>query len=344
MNLKKKPHYPTALFAVSLLFILALAICIPKQAEAKTSGYTTLHSNFTFGYSSNAKMTAVKKVGNTYIKCIYKDFMYESWAAVDDFSEIKGTFYYSSNKNSGYKKFLTTSTVYNDIATNGEKFVYVKLNHGDEKTRSSDVICRDIRNNSETNLCHFSGDNFVKIVGASGNHIYLRAFRDIYYYYYDVDVSTKRVSKVEANPWAQVYAMEGKYAIADNYEYIGFYKITSGKLKLVKKLLKSKNGDPTNYGGVGIINGKVYYVDTGGGFSRSMLKRCTLSGKKKKVLGKFRRSGNIGKIEFMKVTSKYCILKGKKNFFKYTYKGKKFKKIKKKRYKKELAHMLDILK
>ena len=247
-------------------------------------------------------------------------------------------------KNSGFKKFLTTSTVYNDIATNGKKFVYIKLNHGDRKTRSSDVICRDIGNNSETNLYHFSGEYFVKIIGAYGNHIYLQAEIFPFNYFYDIDVSTNRVLKDDRDQLLIVYAMEGKYAIADDFEYIGIYKFQSGKLKLVKNLLKSKKGDPLSYGGVGIINGKVYYVDTGGGFSRSMLKRCTLSGKKKKVLGKFRRSGNVGKIEFMKVTSKYCILKGRNHFFKYTYKGKKLKKIKKKRYKKELAHMGEILK
>ena len=343
MKFQKRFYYPTVLFAISILFILTLAICIPKQAEAKTSGYTTLHSNFTFGHYYNGRMTATKKLGDTYIKCVYKNVIFASWSALD-YPETKGTFYYSSKKNSGFKKFLTTSTVYNDIATNGEKFVYIKLNHGDEKTRSSDVICKDIRDNSETNLYHFSGDYFVKIIGASGNHIYLQAEKFPFNHYYDIDVSTKRVLIDDRDQRIDVYAMEGKYAIADDYQYIGIYKFQSGKLKFVKNLIKTDNGDPSFYGGVGIINGKVYYVDTGGGYSRSMLKRCTLSGKKKKVLGKFRRSGNVGKIEFKKVTSKYCILKGKKNFFKYTYKGKKFKKIKKKRYKKELAHMLDILK
>lgn len=344
MKLQKRTNSLMVLHAMSLLFFISLFICIPKQAEAKTTGYTTLHSNSTFGYSYNGKMTMVKKVGNTYMKCVYKSVIYEAWDGLSTIPETGGVFYYSTKKNSGFQKFLTTEEVYNDIATNGKSYVYIKLNRGDEASRSSDLICKDIGKSTETNLYHFNGDNFVKIIGASGNHIYLRSEVQLRYYYYDVDISTKRVSKVEVNPDVRVLAQEGTYAIADNLSYIGIYRFVSGKLKKVKNLVKSNNGAPDLYGAIGIIGGKVYYVDTGGGFSRSILKRCSLSGKNKKVLGKFKRNGNTGKIKFMKATSRYCIIRGRSNFFKYIYKGKKFKKITKKKFKKELSHMGDVLK
>ena len=330
MSITRKSFRGAFLLFFAAIITIAVFFCTGEPAEAKSAGYETIHGNTAFSCYYADNMQAVKKVGSRYIKCVYP-----GWAG----GTYDCTYYYSKKKNSGFKKLLSYDIRCNDIATNGTRVVFLKRHYAAGTLDYTEVVSKTIgKSKLKKHYTFRSGDAIARVAGASGSHVYFHV-EDLAsgkYTYYDLNMSTGKMKKLKMSARVNILAQQGGTAVCyDGNLKLGLYKVSSGRLKKVRTLEDSYDTD------IGIVDGKIYYVTYNSSYSKAILKCCSLNGKNKKILGKFKVPSDTDQMRFHKVTSKYCIIEGTTTIYKYTYKGKKLKKISKKALKKEIRRMAD---
>ena len=327
------------LLLTAILAVFLIASAAPSHAD---SGWETVKgTNGVNGGGEDFQTVCIKKIGSYYIKC------------VDNPNKEIIAFYYSKNEKTGYKQFLRQTDNYErlsgyfDVAVKGDSYIcYIKdkIMMGRFGSSAKEVLYDHVGYQGKDNV----------ISGAYGDHIFLNhEYRDgdEPHLLMDFNVSTRELKILKSGYlltaiYKNTMLLEKTHSYnGDEYEYLDdtttyIHTYSNGATKEVARL-----GKCINSWEAGFVGNKIYFVVykwTKKGV-RKTLKRCSLTGKGVKTLGKFKMTDAYYGMPISKLTSKYCIVDKDTKIYKYTYKKKKLKKIKKKQFKKEMANVFKAL-
>ena len=318
MNTKGYDKKGSSLLITLTFLIIAGLFMIPKSSHAVEKGYVTLNFSHT-----NAFYTT--KVGKYYFQA-------------KDQSPGEPGLWYCKKKN-GKAKWVCgglASGFSAGFCTNGKKALYV----ADELTREvlfnkqgrytsicSKNLDDDMADSKEILVLKTPRNHSWEIAGSYRNIIYLNESAGFQWKLWAFNLKTKKLTKI-GKVW--VRDMYTNYVVGYKKEVdleepqtAHIYKIKNNKLYEIKTL--KRMGDAI------FVNGKLYYTyhpKTKGQKKRMTLYRSSLNGKNRKTLGEFNMKTSDGEMIFIDmVGSKSCHVYGRKAY-RFTYKGKKLKKIK----------------
>lgn len=304
----KKRDKKGLLMIIVALLVIALFIGLDKEVYAKKNAF----KSFTWQEVENGKIVK---------------------AGAYSFKRVGSYTYFKKTKSADAFKLAPFSII--DCSTNG-KIVYYVDNMVLKKYVLSSGKLSSLKKipKSSKEAPHEPDKSYVSYL--RGNNIYITrsSWGEWTNRTFIYNIKTKKLTKSFAGT---IILAKGKYVVLDMLFKSGvtpgsmlLCKISGSTLKKVKKLTSAGLG-------VDLVGNKLYYLEytdkkkgdgyTYYGMSAGTLYRCNLNGSKKKKLGSFKVSGNIGQLFVSDITSKNCIVTLNGDRYRYNYKTKKMTKL-----------------